>query len=1104
MSDGIVQWLEGLGLGQYASDFEENAIGLEHLPDLDHDILKDIGVRAAGHRITILKAAAQPSASRRVHTTAGEAERRQLSVMFCDLVGSTALSERLDLESYRELLAAYHDAAEQAIKRYDGYVARYMGDGLLVYFGYPTAHEDDAERAVRAGLDVVEMVTTLDISVELHVRVGIATGLVVAGDIVGEGAAEEHAVLGETPNLAARIQAIAAPDSVLVSAATQRLVEGRFEFESLEPQSLKGLREPVHAFKAMGIRAASRFEAATARGLSAVVGRQSELQLLVERWDQAKQGVGQVVLLCGEPGIGKSRMLRELRDRVAEDAHTVLRYQCSPYAVKTAFSPIVEQLQHGAGFSREDSIEQRLDRLERLLNQTVGDIEMAAPLLAALLSLPAQRYPPVSMTPQRQKLETIAALVAQIEGLARRQAVLMLVEDIHWIDPSTLETFDAVVERAQTLPVLVVMTHRPEFESPWGRFAHVTHHSLNRLNRGDGTALIAQITGDHALPSTVQEQILARTDGVPLFVEELTKTVLEAGVLREENGRYVLDGPLPPLAIPTTLQDSLMARLDRLAPVKEVAQAAACIGREFATPLLAKILNRRSLEDDLQQLLDAGLIFRRSVAKDANYIFKHALVQDAAYESLLISKRRQVHARIAQTMEAAQDAEPGILARHFSAAGLAEKAAEHFLAAGRRALSVSALAEAGSELEMGLREVEALPPSPAHDRLELDVRTALGAARIAYRGWPHPSVAAAYEPAFALAGKLDDAKAFGPILWGLCVHYWCRAQFPQTHNWLTKLEEMADRLPDSELSVVRDMTAGCQYFWEADYERAYRYTTHIRETYDEYRHAAIAAYTNHDPLCFSLHWAGSLLQWIIGYPDRALELADEAHALAQRVNHPFNSAFALTAGSECFIMRGDTDRMLRHCDAVQRLVDEEGLGDFAQHVLVNNWRGRAYTRAGDYETGYRLTKLATTGWREAEGKICSALFWGGEALALGGLGRTREALELIDIAAAHCRDTGDRFMEPEVLRVKAELMLADGEFKPEAVEQALSEALRIAREHKAKSWELRSATSLARVWSSRDDLSRARDLLAPVYDWFKEGSETRDLREAQALLEKLC
>lgn len=1110
----VRQWLEQLGLGEYAEAFDENAIEPEHLGELNHETLKEIGVQPVGHRLTILKAAAaleetalQPSkdpAAEPAHSPASEAEHRQLSVMFCDLVDSTALSERLDLEKYRELLGAYHDATRKAIGSYEGYIARYMGDGLLVYFGYPTAHEDDAERAVRAGLAAVDAVGAIRIpDVELQVRVGIATGRVLAGDIVGEGASEEHSVLGETPNLAARLQGLAAPNKVMISETTMRLVEGRFELESLKPRKVKGLSAPVRVFQVGAIRSTSRFDAATSRGLSVFVGRQSELQLLLERWAQARNGEGQVVTLSGEAGIGKSRMLRQLRERVEEQAHATLRYQCSPYGTKTAFMPFIEQLQHNAGFSAEDTVDRKLDKLEALLSPNVDDVSTSVALIAALLSLPADRYPPLSMTPPRQKQETVAALVAQLEGLARRKPVLILVEDLHWIDPSTLETFESVVERTQALPVLMVMTHRPEFEPSWGAFGHVTHHSLNRLNRTDGQALATQVAGGRALPETVMAQILEHTDGVPLFIEELTKTILEGDLLRVDNGRFVLDGPLAPLAIPSTLQDSLMARLDRLAPVKEVAQAASCIGREFTTSLLATVLKRTSLDRDLQQLVESGLVFRRRSGKGESYMFKHALVQDTAYESLLASKRRELHARIAEALEALPDTEPAVLARHFSAAGFAEQAATNFLAAGQRALSVSALAEAAGECELGLHEIQALPPSRSRDRQELDMRMALGAARIASFGWPHSSVTAAYEPAFELAEKLEDRRTQGHVLWGLCVHYWTRAEFEPTHQWLSKLEAAADASKDDELAVVRDMTAGCQYFWEAEYDRAYRYTAHIRKTYDEDKHAFIVGYTNHDPLCFSLHWAGSLLQWIIGYPDLALELADEAHALARRIGHPFNFAFALTAGSEGLLMRGDTERVLQCCDEVQEIIDDESLGDFAQHVLVNNWRGRAHTRMGDFEKGYRLTNLATTRWREAEGHICTALFRGGEALALGGLRRHREALEVIEATINHCRRTGDRFMEPEVLRIKAELVRSAGESAEDEAETILNESLRLARGHKAKSWELRTATSLANLKHAQGRRFEALDTLAPVYDWFTEGYDTTDLREAKAQLQEL-
>ncbi len=1098
-----------LGLGQYASNFADNHIDTQILTELTSDDLKELGVGSLGHRKTILGAIdalgrEDPDSTTDINR-GDEAERRQLTVMFCDLVGSTELSRRLDPEDLRQVVASYQGACNAAIARFDGYVARYMGDGLLVYFGYPAAHEDDAERAVRAGLEVIQEVASLEtpFEVELAVRVGIATGMVVAGDIVGEGASEERTVLGETPNLAARLQGIAPPGRVIIAEATRRLVAGRIDTEPLEPVSLKGFSDSVQAYCATAVHTASRFEAATSGGLTPFVGRDSELKLLEHRWRQACAGEGQVVLLSGEAGIGKSRILREFRDHLSDGTYTSQRYQCSPYGSNTAFLPIIDQLRSSAGFTKNDTAEDQLDKLERVICETSSNVDTAATLLAVLMSLPVERYPALDTSPIKQKLETIGVLVNQLETLAGSNTVLVLVEDVHWIDPSSLEVFDAFVECTQELPVLTIMTHRPEFEKRWEEFGHVTHHSLNRLSRQDGRVLTDRMTGGKALPENVLEQILERTDGVPLFVEELVKTVLESGLVREVDGGFVSETLLAPIAIPTTLKDSLMARLDRLAPVKEVAQAAACIGREFSSTLLTSIVGADGLDEKLDQLVNAGLIFRRGSGDRARYIFKHALVQDAAHESLLVSRRQQLHARIAQTIEKSNDPDPAILAHHFAAAEIHDKAAENYLAAGHRSLRISALTEATRELERGLKEVEAMGLGAARDILELDIRIALGTACMALFGWPHSSVSDALERAFELAESSGRRQAFGPILWGLCVHYWTRSEFELTLYWLHKLESIADDIEDAELSAVRDMTAGCQYFWQAEYQRARRFTTHIRETYDEDRHAHIASYANHDPLVFSLIWAGGLLDWIIGYPDRALEMVDEAHDLARRIGHPFNSAFALTAGSECLAERGEIERFLKHCDEADAIIDEEGLGEFARNMMSNNWRGRALTLRGEFESGYSLSARTNEFWKAVGGRICSALFWSSESLALHGMGREREAMQLIDRAIEYCRETGDCWMEPEVLRIKGEFLLDGDKPQPDAAARAFMQALEVARKHDAKSWELRAAMSLAKLRRSQDKRSKARDLVAPIYDWFSEGFDTLDLKNAKALLDEL-
>ena len=1213
MASDTAHWLEGLGLGKYAAAFAENEITVAALPHLTEDDLKGIGVSLGARRILLAAIAELADGTAAPETPDGAGgpvakgakdevaaarsgpERRQLSILFCALVGSTALSQRLDPEDLRDVMRQYQDAVAAAVGRYDGHVAKFLGDGVLAYFGWPRAHEDQAARAVHAALDAVAAVAELTVvgtsassaasaaatdgdgdGERLAARAGIATGQVVIGDIVGDVAGEQDAVVGETPNLAARLQALAAPGSVVIGPTTRRLTGGAFEVAAEGAHRLKGFAEPVRAWRVVGTGGAEgRFAAAHGgAALSGFVGRADEIALLTARWAQAKGGAGQAVLLSGEAGIGKSRILQEFRERLAGERHACLRYHCSPYQVNAAFHPIVEQLQQDAGFRREDTAEAKLDKLERLLAAAPGRDagaategaeqteqteereesaeadQTAAALLAGLLALPTDRYAPLDMTPQRRKLETVALLADRLAALAAAGPVLVLVEDVHWIDASTLEAVDAMVRRARDAAVLIVMTHRPEFAPPWSAGGHVAHRALHRLGRDDGRALAERVTGGKTLPAPVLAQILEQTDGVPLFVEELTKTVLEAGFLKETADGYALDGKLPALAIPATLKDSLMARLDRLAPVKQVVQAAACIGRAFRPDLLAAVVthDRAAVDDALDQLVDAQLVFREATAEGTRYLFKHALVQDAAYESLLKRSRQQLHAKLAAAIEAAAAesggaADPLELGRHHAAAGMADRAAESYLAAGQALLASSALPEASGALELGLEQAAALAPSDRRDGLQLDLSAALGTARMARLGWPHPSVAEALEPAFQLAGKLGDRRHLGPILWGLWVHYQTRTDFPRGHDWLAELDkavgtaglpadggrpEAAERpeIPAdgddpesseaSELSIVRDMSAGCQYFWEAQYDRAARYTDHVRATYDEARFARVVAFTNHDPLCFSLHWAGSFRDWIVGYPDRSLERMEDAVAIARRLGHPFNFAFALTAGAHALLLCGRRAQMLAHCEEVEAVVAAEGLGPFAQNVLVGQWRGMAQILGGAHAAGYDLMRHGNDFWNGADGRVCNALFWSWMARAQAGLGETAAALALIDRAIAHCRETGDRYMEPECLRLRGELLLdgggggggdADGNGKAadaeavEAAEAALREAVDLARAHKAKSWELRAATSLARLCQATDRTSDARAVLVPVYDWFTEGFDTPDLKDAKAVLE---
>ncbi len=865
MSD-VASWLARLGLQKYIEAFSANEIDFDSLRHLGEDDLKELGLPLGPRRKVLAAIAAladearsssKPVISQAFAPYRREAERRQLTVMFVDLVGSTALSQRLDPEEMRGIIQAYQNTVSAQIKRFEGHVAKLMGDGVLAYFGWPQAHEDDAERAIRAGLAAASATAALE-SLQggsLAARVGIATGLVVVGDLAGEGSAQEEAVVGETPNLAARLQTLAEPNTVVIADGTQRLAAGLFELVDLGHNELRGFAAPVRAWRIAGEAGAEgRFDAL--HGVATpLVGRTAELQLLLQRWQQARAGKGQVVLLSGEPGIGKSCLIAALQDRANPEPHVRLRYFCSPYHGNSALFPVIKQLERAVGLHREDDISTKLDKLEAMLRGLVSDINEPGRLLAELLSIDAaDRYAPINLAGPVRKARTFGVLIELLKRLAARQPVIMLVEDAHWIDPTTSEWLGMVIAAVRGLPALLVISFRPEFLPPWSQSSHVSSLSLGRLGRDEGAAIADRVAEGKALPPEVKHQILAKTEGVPLFVEELTKTVIESGLLVDAGDHFALSGPLPPFAIPSTLQDSLMARLDRLDLVKEIAQTGACIGRVFHHRLLAAVIgsDRVPLDSALRTLEESELVFRHGTPPEAHYTFKHALIQDTAYQSLLKSRRQQIHTKIAATLESQfseiAEGEPETLAHHYTAAGLTKQAVDYWLRAGQQAQKRSANLEALAHFGKGLELVALLPDSEHRLRQEIRLQTGVGVTMMAVRGWGAPEVLQACSRARVLCEKLGDREQLFVALCGEASYHMISGNLRAADELGARCLELVQASGDHSLLLEAHHRQWATKFYMGDAAAADRHIGHGIAMYDPDRdHALTYRYTGHDP-----------------------------------------------------------------------------------------------------------------------------------------------------------------------------------------------------------------------------------------------------------------
>jgi class 3 adenylate cyclase len=1111
------QWLDAHGLSRYLATLEDNDVDLDVLTSLTDEDLHRLGV-SLGDRKRILRALADEAAcrgdsvsadtghkSRNIESVTAQGERRQVTVLFCDLVGSTALSNTHDPEEYRSILTRYHETCIQAIQRYEGYVAQIQGDGVVSYFGYPLAHEGEAERAVRAGLNVVERLSKLErgLAELLRVRIGIASGLVVVSHVL----APDKSAVGETPNLAARLQTLAQPGQVMLSERTKALAGGAFDYADCGIHTLKGISEPTRVWRVISTSAAaSRFEAATRGQVMPMVGREQEIGLLLDRWGLSRRGEGQVVLLQGAPGIGKSRMLRAFRERLGASLEISLSYQCSPFYSNSAFYPIADHLERTLGFAPGEGPQTKLDKLERRMLDELQRSRSDCSLIARALSIPCEeRYGPLEMSPQRQKDETVRALVDVVAAIAQRQTTAMLFEDAHWADPTTLEVLTTLIDRTETLPLLVLITYRPEFAPAWNARAHVAAVELTRLSRAQSASIVLRVARNKPLPGDLTAQIVDKTDGVPLFLEELTKTVLESSLVHELADHYEYMGEVEKLAIPSTLRDSLMARLDRLIPVKEIAQIGAVLGREFSYELAHAIspMGEAQLNEALDKLVASELVFRRGNALQASYIFKHALVQDAAYDSLLRTKRQALHAQIASAIKerfpAKAEAQPELLAHHYTEAQLYACAVPYWMQAGQRALERTALAEAVAHLTRALNANDRLAASAQQELRELDIRMLLGTAYLSFKGHASPHVLETLQSARQIAIKHAQEAKLVPVTFYLWMHYTARLDFGPGLRIVEELNALAQSTADSYAFIVARNVENMTYGWMGNFLHACEAARRGVEAYDPERHAPLVRIYNHDQKCGILSWAVHFL-WILGYPDQAREAAQEQVDLARRLGHPFNLAFSLTTGCAPLILRGETARAREWIAEADTLGIDNAMA-YMTRFFVPFWRGILQITQGANTDGYAHVTAAWEFFASGGGSLLEPYANMIRATALLDMERLVEAHRLLDEALLIIDRTDHRMHAAEVHRILGELHRRRAD--PRRAERSLMKAIAVARSQQAKGWELRAATSLAQLRREQNKPRAAYDVLAPVFEWFTEGRDTQDLRRAAALLAEI-
>ncbi len=1110
------QWLESIGLGRYGDVFADNDIDREVLPDLSDQDLAKLGV-SLGHRKKLLRAIPEYCSSPPQPAIPGadtaqltrdanlRPERRHLTVVFCDLVGSTALSAQLDPEDLREILHEFQSCCSDAIRRYEGHVARFSGDGVLAYFGFPSAHEDDAERAVKAALQMVESVSALATRVgqKLEVRIGIATGLVVVGDLIGDGSAREFALVGEAPNLAARLQALASPNQILVAPSTRRLLGGLFEFADLGDHRIKGLDHQVRVWRVVRPGSvASRFEARQSAHLTPLIGRDAELNLLHEQYLHAKRGHGRLTVISGEPGIGKSRLTMALRQRLSGEAYRLISFQCSSYHTSSAWYPVVHLLERAAGITPDTTPSLKLDRLEAFVSQFIGKNDEVVALLATLLSIPTgARYAPLDLTPQQQKNRTFAAILTLLEAQTKQQPALLVFEDVHWIDPTSLELLERIRDQVPNWRMLAIILVRPEFDLSWAEQPHTTKLVINRLDREDLASMVESLAIDALLPRTIIDQIVAKADGVPLFVEEITKAVLEAADRKSTEARRLLDFQST-LTVPDSLHESLMARLDLAAPMKTVAQIAAVIGREFSLELLNAVaaLPERDVSAAVDRLLESGLLLRSGEPERQTLTFKHALVQDEAYASLLRDERRTLHIRTAEALcgDLAHigKAAPEVVAHHYTQAGRIKLAIDYWVKAGRQASERFAFVESSTHLQIALKLLAEVPASPQRDELELQLQHALGNVLIAVKGFGAAETGQAFGRALELCQKFEGSPQTTTIINGIIGVHLMRDEFEQARTLAQGLLTRTGRQDEAMQRLMGHRAFGMSLFYIGELTAACDHLRSAIELYDATPQGPLAMVFSQDQKATAQAYL-ALSSVLLGDINGGLALGHDAVAYAEHLRHPHSLAYVLAFLAGAYVLCDKPAAVQPIAERTIALSAEHGfplwlagcqlMHGWTQVELGNAERGLAEIRHG-------MDALEATGaltWVQFARYLL--------AQALAKTAQPRDAAKLVEQTLAALRGTSGRWYEAELHRLRGDLMLARNE-APMAAEACYEEAITIADRQGSRLWQLRATNSLAALWHAQGKNSQAYSRLAALCARFVEGIASPDLERAKTLL----